>query len=106
VYCFVFLRTELAVGTNDLLENVIGFGSPDEGFRVFIMHSDVFVDGGDQFRNAVKDAARQPVGRNAAEEAFDHVEAGSGGRREVDMETRMLFQPLGTSKDLASPAAW
>ena len=58
------------------------------------MHSDVLVDGGDQFRDTAKDAAFQSVGRDAAEEALDHVEPGGGGWREVHDEAGMPGQPL------------
>jgi hypothetical protein len=40
------------------LQDVIGLGSPDERFGMFIMHGDVFVNGGNQFRHALEYAAR------------------------------------------------
>ena len=55
------LELELAISANDFLEDVIGFGGPDEGFGILIVRSDVRFKGGDQFWNA-------------AEEALDHVE--------------------------------
>lgn len=84
--CFVFLRAKLAVGANDFFESVIGLGGPGEGFQVWIMRSDVLVDGGDQFWNAVKDAVLQSVRRDAAEEVLDHFETGGGGWGEMDVE--------------------
>lgn len=58
------------------------------------MHGNVLINGGDQLGDAAEYAALQPVGRNTAEKALDHVEPGRGGWREMDMETRMLLQPL------------
>ena len=91
---FVLLKANAAIGTNDFLQDVIGLGGPNEGLGILIMHSDVLLDNGNQFGNAPKDAALQSISRDAAEEALDHVEPGSGRWREMDMETRMLFQPL------------
>jgi len=58
------------------------------------MHSDVFLNSGNQFRHAAEDSSFQPVGADTAEETLDHVEPGSGCWREMNMEARMLFQPL------------
>ena len=58
------------------------------------MHGDVLVNGGDEFRDAAKDAARQAIGRDTAEEALDHIEPGGGGRGEMDVKARMLLQPF------------
>ena len=91
---FDLLGTYAAIGANDRLEDVVGFGSPDEWFGVLIMHGDVILDRGDQLGHAAKDAAFQSVRRDTAEKAFEHVESGSGCRREIDMEARMFFQPL------------
>lgn len=44
VWCFVPLGTNAANGAYDFLENVIGFGGPDKGFRIPIMHGDVILD--------------------------------------------------------------
>ncbi len=83
----------MAIGANDLLENVISLGGPDERFGILIMHSDVLLDSRDQFGHAAEDAARQTVGRDAAKVALDHVEPRSGRRREMDVKARMLLQP-------------
>jgi hypothetical protein len=42
--CF-FIGIELAIGANDLLEDVIGVGVPDEGFWILIMEGDAVLDG-------------------------------------------------------------
>gem|GEM_PF-5976542 len=33
------------MGTNDILENIIGLRSPDEEFHILIVHGDVPLDG-------------------------------------------------------------
>ena len=58
-----------------------------------VVQCDVFLDGCDQIGNTVEDAALKTICRDAAKEALDHVEPGRGGRREMHVETRMLFQP-------------
>ena len=76
------------------LENVIGFGSPDKGFRATVVQSDVLVDGADQIGNAAKDTTRQSNRRDAAEEALDHVEPRGGWRSEVDLDALMLMRRM------------
>ena len=70
----------------------MGFGSPDKGFGILIVYSDVRFDGHDQFWNAAKDTALEAVGRDAAEEALDHVEPRSGCRCEMDMKAGVFLQ--------------
>ena len=82
----------------DFLESVIGLGSPEEGFRILVMHGDVVLDSADQFGNTPEDAAIQPIRGNTAEEALDHVKPRSGGWREMHMEARMLFQECRANK--------
>jgi len=55
--------------------------------------SDVFVDGGNQLRDAGEHAAAQPLGGDVAKEAFDHVQPRGRSGGEVHDESRMLFQP-------------
>ena len=68
--------------------------SPDVGFGIFIVHGDVFLDGGGQLRDAAKHATAQALGGDVTEEPFDHVETGGRGGSEMNMESRMLVQPL------------
>lgn len=67
------------------------------------MRGDVLLNGTDQFGDALEHAALQAIGREAAEKALDHVEPGCRGRREVQMEARMFFQPR---LDGGSVCAW
>ena len=47
----------------DLLEDVDGFGGPDEGLGMFIMAVDVLIDSCDEFLDASESSAAQPVFR-------------------------------------------
>ena len=58
-----------------------------------VVVGDVVLDGLDQLLQAAKDAAAQSFGGEVAEEAFHHVQPGSAGGGEVQMEARMLGQP-------------
>ena len=46
-----------AAGALDLLEDIGGFGGPDEGFGILVMFVDVLTDGRDEFFGVMKDAA-------------------------------------------------
>ena len=81
------------IGANDFLEDVLGLGGPDKGFRIFVMHSDVLRDGGDGLRDAAKYTAPQPFGGDVTKGALDHLEPGRRRRGEMDMETGMLSKP-------------
>ena len=54
---------------------------------------EVFHDGALQFIDALEDAAANTLSGDLGEEALDHVEPGSRGRREVQMEAGMGFEP-------------
>jgi len=54
---------------------------------------DVVLDSGDQFWNAGKNAATNPVLCDVAKEAFDHVEPRSTGRSEVHVDALIPRQP-------------
>ncbi len=82
------------VGADDLLQDVIGLGSPDERLGITVMHGDVFLHGGDEFGDAVEYATAQSLGGEVAEEALDHVQPRGRGWREVNAKARMLLQPL------------
>jgi hypothetical protein len=59
-----------------------------------VMGVDVLANRGVELRDAAVDAAPQLLGRQVREPAFDQVEPGSVGRREVDVHARPLGQPL------------
>ncbi len=49
-------------------------GGPDERLWVFVVDSDVLLDGGGQFRNTAEHTGTQALGCDVAEESLDHVE--------------------------------
>ncbi len=69
-----------------------GFG-PDEGLRRFVVFGEIGLDSGLQGGDAGEHAAADAVSCDLGEEALDQIEPGRAGRREVQMEARMLCQP-------------
>ncbi len=65
----------------------MSLGGPHERLRILVMHGDVLLDGGNQFRDIAKYAIAQSLRRDVAEEALDHVEPRCRGRREMNMDT-------------------
>ena len=79
--------------TGDFFEDFTGGLGPDEGLGIGIVVVEVIHDGGLELGDAREGAASNAVAGDLGEEALDHVEPGSGGRREVEMETRMGPEP-------------
>jgi hypothetical protein len=77
----------------NLLQDICGFGRPDEGFGLAVVLLDVLEDAVLKLLDAGEDAALELVFGQVAEEAIDHVEPITGGRREVEMEARMPCGP-------------
>ena len=63
-----------SAGSLDLLQNVAGRGSPDEGLGGLVVAVDELVDGRDQLLDIAKDAPAEPVVGQIPEEALHHVE--------------------------------
>src|SRR4051812_33053544 len=57
---------------------------PAERLRVEVLLGEVAVDGGLEVDDAVEDAASEPALGQGSKEAFDGVEPGRAGRREVE----------------------
>ena len=76
-----------------LLQDVGGFSSPDEGLGVGVVLSDVSLNGLDQLANIGKATASDLLLSDVSKEALDHVEPGSTGRSEVNIEPWMARQP-------------
>ena len=57
------------------------------------MLSNVSFDGLDQFSNTAKATAADLLLGQVSKEALDHVEPGSTGRSEMNMEPFVVFQP-------------
>ena len=77
----------------DLLQDVGGFGRPNEWLGVDVVLRDVNFDGLDQFGDVGKATASDLFLSDVSKEALDHVEPGSTGRSEMNMEAGMLLQP-------------
>ena len=75
-----------------LLQDVRGFGRPNERLGVGVVLSDIDFDGLDQFGDISKATASDLFLSYVSKEAFDHVEPGSTGRSEMNMEAGMLLQ--------------
>ena len=76
-----------------LLQDVGGFGRPNERLGVGVVLRDVSFNGLDQLVDISKATASDLLLRDVSKEALDHVEPGSTGRSEVNFEPRMALQP-------------
>ena len=79
--------------SGELFEDFAGGLGPDEGFWVGIMVFQIFHDGALALCDAAERAASDAFSGDLGEEAFDHVEPGRRGRREVQMKARMRLEP-------------
>jgi len=66
---------------------------PDEGLGIRIVILQVFHDGDLEIGDALEGTAPDAVSGDLGEEPLDHVEPGSRGRREVQMEAGVLLDP-------------
>ena len=74
-------------------EDVVSRFGPGEGLWLFVVLQQVVVDGGLQIVDAgVAAPADAPCG-DRGEEAFDKVQPGRAGRREMQLEARMPRKP-------------
>ena len=74
-------------------EDVRGRRSPDKRLWMGVMKGDVRVDGFGEFFDTAKDAAANALHGKVAKEAFDPVQPGGAGRREVKVEARIALLP-------------
>jgi hypothetical protein len=74
-------------------EDVVSRFGPGEGLWLRVVLGQVVVDGDLQFVDAGVTAPADALGRDFGKEAFDQVEPGRAGRREVQLEARVLRQP-------------
>ena len=77
----------------DLLQDVGSFGRPDEGLGIGVVARDVFFNGFDQLRDASEATTSELFMSQVSKESLDHVEPGSTGRSEMNVEPFMLFHP-------------
>ena len=57
------------------------------------MFADVAANGGDQRRHTAEGPPAQALAGNVGEEAFDEIQPRRSGRREVEMNPRVLHEP-------------
>ena len=76
-----------------LLQDVGGFGRPNEWLGVGVVMRDVSFDGLDEFGDVGKATASDLFLSYVSKEALYHVEPGSTGRSEMKVEPFMLFHP-------------
>ena len=74
-------------------DDLVGVGGPGEGLWLLVVLGEEAVDGGLEVDDGVEDAAFQPPLRQLGEEALDRVEPRAGGRREVEGEALVAFEP-------------
>jgi len=71
----------------------VWFGAPDEKVGPMVVLLDEVVDGGLQGDHGMEGAALELSAAQLGEEAFDGVEPGGGGRREMEGPTRVAREP-------------
>jgi hypothetical protein len=55
-------------------------GGPDEGLRVVVVPVDILIDGGNQFFDIAEHAPFEPVLREIAKEALNHIQPPGTGQ--------------------------
>src|ERR1700735_5688455 len=84
---------ELFSSALHFLEDILGFCRPNKRGGSFVIVSQVFLEGTNQIRHAVKDAAPQALFGHVSKEALHHIEPGRAGGREMQVKARTLGQP-------------
>ena len=79
--------------SGDHFEDLAGRLGPDEWFGICIVLFQVFHDGTFELLDTFEDAAANTFSGDLGKEPLDHVEPGSRGRCEVQMEAGMGFEP-------------
>lgn len=74
-------------------QNIGRLSSPDERFRIIVVGIDVPLDSTGDIAHALKDTAPKAIHCKITEEAFNHVKPRSTCRSEVDVESRIPFEP-------------
>ena len=75
-------------------EDVEGLGRPDKGFGIGVMPIDVIADSRNQLFDIAENSPPEPIVREIAEEAFDHIEPRTAGGCEMHVEALAASQPL------------
>ena len=79
--------------TVDLYDDGAGGCGPDKGLGVGVVVFEIIVDRPLEVDDGVEHAATDALSGDLGEEAFDQVEPGRRGRREMHVEARMPGQP-------------
>ncbi len=77
----------------DLRQNVFDCFGPHERLGVLVRESSELVDGCDQFRHALEDAASDALPRDLPEPSFDQIQPRGTRWGNVQVESWMLLQP-------------
>ena len=77
----------------DAFDDAVGVCGPDEGPWAFVGFREEAVDGRLEIGDPAEDAAPEPLVGQLGEEAFDRVEPGGRGRREMEVEAGVPLQP-------------
>lgn len=80
-------------GSSDLCDDLISFGGPDERLGSLIVLLNVVHDCLNQLLDATERAASDAVVGDFAKPAFDQIQPGTAGGREMDVKSSMPFQP-------------
>jgi len=78
----------------DFFKELVDFLGPNERPGLLVVNPNIFLDGSDKVRNAVKDSSSYLLSRQFTEPSFDQVQPRGTGRREMQMKTRMFLKPV------------
>ncbi len=76
------------------VKNLIDFLGPHKGLGLLIVDPNIFFDSRDEIRNAAKNSSADPFSRQFAKPSLDQVHPRGTGWRKMQLEARMLPQPL------------
>ena len=80
-------------GASLFLEDDLGRLRPHERLGIGVVMQEIVVDGGLERGDAHERAAADALSRDLGEEALDEVQPRGAGRREVELEAGVLFEP-------------
>ena len=78
----------------------MGRRSPDERFRALIVFRDVLSDGRDELWDASEGATAEALVGQFAEPSLHQIEPRGAGGREMEMKSRVFFQPASDARVL------
>ncbi len=72
-------------------KNLAGGFGPDKWPGGFVVGPDVLIESQDEFPEALEHSTLEPLSRQRAEPALDHVEPAARRRRKVQVKARMRW---------------